>query len=326
MYRRTLLAFGALAAPAITPPLARAQSLLSEKSIRIMVGFEAGGGADITARSIAIQLQRRLSRRVAVENRTGAAGALAGEAIMKGPPDGSQLALLSSTTLVSRLGTKDFPFDPIKDIAPVTLVGTFPIAFAVSRSLGVETFGDYLQWLKAGDADRRRIAVSSNIAFVKVLNTLLSESTGETLEGVSYRGAVPMIADLERGRIPATVNTLTSLLPAHRGGRLRILLTTGAQRLAVAHDIPTATELGFPKLNMEEWFAFFVPPKTPAPLVAELNQRLGAVINDPGVVDEVRPIGLDVQTSTPEELTARIEAHQRAWETRMKAAGMEPVN
>ena len=246
MKRRSLMAFGALAAPLIVPALARAQSGLPAKSVRIFVGFEPGGGADFTARAIATQVERRLSRHVIVENRTGFTGGVPGELMKKAPPDGSQLALLSSTTLIAKLATKDFPFDPLKDVAPVIQIGDFPIAFAVSRKLGVSTFEEYLKWLKEGDASRRRIAVASNVTFVQVLNILLGKAIGETLEPVSYRGPIAAVADVEQARIPATVNTVTSLLPAHRGGRVRILMTTGAKRLQSPTTFPRPPSSAFP--------------------------------------------------------------------------------
>src|SRR4029450_11141470 len=162
-----LPALAAGAARAQTPPRDR------EKDLRIFVGFEPGGGADSVARGIAPQYQARASRRVIVENRTGQFGALPGEIVKKAPPDGGDLALLSSTTLVSRLATPNFPFDPIRDLAPVTRVGNFAIAFAVAPQLGIETFKEYLDWIREGDASRRRIAVSSNTTFIEVLNVLL---------------------------------------------------------------------------------------------------------------------------------------------------------
>ena len=319
------MAFGALAAPLIIPGATRAQSVLPAKSVRIFVGFEPGGGADLTARAIAIQVERRLSRHVIVENKTGFTGGVPGELLKKAPPDGSQLALLSSTTLIAKLATRDFPFDPLKDVAPVIQVGDFPIAFAVSRKLGVSTFEEYLKWLKEGDASRRRIAVASNVTFVQVLNILLSKAIGVTLEPVNYRGPIAAVSDVEQGRIPASVNTVTSLLPAHRGGRVRILMTTGAKRLQVANDIPTASELGFPKLDMREWFAFFAPPATPSAVISEWNRRFSLAIGDAAVGDVLRPLGLEIETSTPAELAARVASHQMEWEARMRTVGMEPV-
>jgi len=317
------LAAGAFAGPALLLGAAHGQSLQREKDLRMFVGFEAGGGADSVARAIAPQLQRRTSRRVVVENRPGMFGAMPGELVKKASPDGSDLALLSSTTLVSRLVTRNFPFDPVKDLAPITKVGNFSIAFAVSPTLGIDSFKDYLDWINQGDAARRRIAVSSNTTFVEVLNELLRRSIGESLEPVYYRGVVPILGDLRDGRIPATVNTLTSLLPPHRGRRARILMTTGPRRLSAAPGIPTALELGYPTLDMEEWFAFFASPATPASLVAQLNRRLGLVIEDRELVELLKPLGLEVETTSPEELATLVDTHRRAWLARLEFTGIK---
>jgi tripartite-type tricarboxylate transporter receptor subunit TctC len=324
--RRACLAAGALAASALLLGTARGQGVQREKDLRIFVGFEQGGGADSVARAIAVQLQRRTSRRVIVENRTGGYGAVPGEVIKKAPPDGSELALLSSTTLVSRLGSKSFPFDPVLDLTPLTKVGNFPIAFAVAPQLQLDTFKDYLEWVRDGDAQRRRIAVSSNTTFIEVLNVLLRRSISEQLEGIPYRGVVAVLGDLRDGKIPATVNTLTSLLPPHRGRRCRILMVTGPRRSSAAPNIPTAAELGYPSLDMEEWFAIFAPPGTPAPMVEQLNRRLRSVIDDPEVVALLKPIGLEVDTGSSAELVALIEQHRRAWQGRMAATGVQAFN
>jgi tripartite-type tricarboxylate transporter receptor subunit TctC len=315
-----------LAAPALLLGPALGQGLPREKDLRIFVGFEQGGGADSVARAIAVQLQRRTSRRVMVENRTGQYGAMPGEVVKKAPPDGSELALLSSTTLVSRLTSKSFPFDPIHDLTPITKVGTYPIAFAVSPLVQVDSFKAYLDWMHDGDAQRHRIAVSSNTTFIEVLNVLLRRSISEQLEAVPYRGVVAVLGDLRDGRIPATVNTLTSLLPPHRGGRCRVLMITANRRLQVAPNIPTAAELGYPTLDMEEWFGLFGPPGMPADKVEQLNRRLRSVIDDPEVVGLMRPLGLEVDTGSPQELVALIEEHRRTWQSRMAATGVQASN
>ena len=119
---------------------------------------------------------------------------------------------------------------------------------------------------------------------------------------------------------------MTSLLPPHRGHRARILMATGTRRLSVAPGIPTGPELGYPTLDMEEWFAFFASPSTPAPVVAQLNRRLRAVIDDREMVELLKPLGLEVETSEPAELVALIEAHRRAWQGRMAATGVQAFN
>lgn len=324
--RRACLAAGALVAPALLLGPVRGQGLPREKDLRLFVGFEQGGGADSVARALAVQLQRRTSRRVIVENRTGQHGAMPGEVVKKAPPDGTELALLSSTTLVSRLASKSFPFDPIHDLTPIAKVGTFPIAFAVSTQVPADSFKEYLDWVHDGDAQRHRVAVSSNTTFVEVLNVLLSRSTGEHLDWVPYRGVVAALGDMRDGRIPATVNTLTSLLPPHRGRRCRILMITGNRRLTVAPNIPNAAELGYPSLDMEEWFALFGPPGMPAEMVEQLNRRLRSAIDDQEMVELLKPLGLEVDTSTPKELVALIEEHRRIWQSRMAATGVQASN
>ena len=324
--RRACLAAGALAAPALMLGPAWGQGLPREKDLRIFVGFEQGGGADSVARAIAVQLQRRTSRRVIIENRTGQSGAMPGEVIRKAPPDGTEFALLSSTTLVSRLTSKSFPFDPIRDLTPITKVGNFSIGFAVSPLVQVDSFKEYVDWVHDGDAQRHRIAVSSNTTFVEVLNVLLRRSVSEQLDPVPYRGVVAILGGLRDGRIPATVSALTSLLPAHRGRRCRILMITGNRRLQVAPNIPTAVELGYPTLDMEEWCGFFGPPNLPAEMVEQLNRRLRGVIDDPEVVALMRPLGLEVDTGTPQELVALIEEHRRTWQGRVAATGVTASN
>jgi tripartite-type tricarboxylate transporter receptor subunit TctC len=324
--RRACLAAGALAAPALLLGPAYGQGLPREKDLRIFVGFEQGGGADSVARAIAVQLQRRTSRRVIVENRTGQYGAMPGEVVRKAPPDGTELALLSSTTLVSRLASKSFPFDPIHDLTPIAKIGNFSIGFAVSPLVPADSFKEYLDWMHDGDVQRHRIAVSSNTTFIEVLNVLLRRSISEQLEPVPYRGVVAILGDLRDGRIPATVNTLTSLLPAHRGRRCRILMITGNRRLEVAPNIPTAMELGYPTLDMEEWFGIFGPPGMPAEKVEQLNHRLRSVVDDPEVVALMRPLGLEVDSGSPRELVALIEEHRRTWQGRMAATGVQASN
>src|SRR5260370_1335136 len=241
----------------------------------------------------------------------------------------SFLALSASrawATLASKFVVNDCPFDPFTDIAAITLAGTSQTALAVSPATGVSTFADYLQWLKAGDADRRRIGNTSSSAFVEVFGRLIGREINASLQTVAYRGALPMVNDLQSGRLPAGVTALTSLLEHHRGGRLRLLLTSGHQRLAIARDVPTAAELGYPDLEMTEWFGFFASSAVPAPLVAEWNRHLRDVLDDREARAELVSLGLDVETSTPAEFTARVAEYLRTWKRRLELVGMGPTN
>ncbi len=320
--RRSLLG---LAAAATAFPV-RAQTTLPDKTLRLLVGFQANGGTDVIARLIATQLERRLGRRVIVENKPGGSGGLPGQQVAKGPADGTTLAFLASTTLVARLGSTEFPFDPQADLAPVSLAGTWPMGLIVSPKLGVSTFADYLAYLKSGDDDSHRFGNTASDAFIDAFNRLFSKELGVTMRGVPYRGAGPMVNDVADGRIPAAVSGVVSLLEHHRSGRVKMLLTTGSRRLSVAPDIPTVRELGFAKLEVVEWFGFFAAAATPAPLIEEWNRHIRAVLEMREIVDGLAQVGMEAGSSTPQEARDRVARHLKEWRARMVAVGITPSN
>jgi tripartite-type tricarboxylate transporter receptor subunit TctC len=321
--RRTLL----VAAPALLPvSTTTAQTSLPDETLDILVGFQAAGGLDMLARRIAARLEARLGRRVTVDNKPGASGAFAGDVLTRQPADGTALALLASTSLLTRLTRRDFPFDPVNDLAPVTLLGTWPIGLAVSPASRIDTFKSYLAWLKASDDGRRKIGNTASDVFVEAFDRLLDKELGVNLQPVHYPGASAMTNDLADGRLPAAVSGVVSLLAHHRGRRLRLLMTTGPERLAIAPDIPTAREVGVGGLQTMEWFGFFARAGTPQPLIDEWNRQLVAVMNNPAAVDELAQLGLQVALSTPQELGARLVNHLTEWRARMTAVGLTPVN
>jgi tripartite-type tricarboxylate transporter receptor subunit TctC len=321
--RRSLV--GLAAATAATSG-ARAQTTLPDKTLRLLVGFQANGGTDNIARLIATQLERRLGRHVVVENKPGGSGGLPGDLVRKGAPDGTTVAFLSSTTLVAKLGPSEYPFDPQGDLTPISLAGTWPMGLAVSPKIEVSTFAEYLQWLKAGDPARQKFGNTASDAFINAFNRLFGKELGVTLQGVSYRGTAPMVNDLAEGRVPAVVSGIVSLLEHHRGRRIRLPMTTGARRLTVAPDIPTARELGFAGLEVTEWFGFFVNTATAPPLIEEWNRHIRAVLADPSLVGSLAEIGMEAGSSTPQEARARVAAHLEEWRARMLAVGIDPSN
>lgn len=322
--RRSLagLAAGLVAAPHVL----RAQSRLPEKSLRILVGFVAGGGADTVARLIGQALERRTGRHVVVENRPGNNGATPGELVRNGPADGSMVAFLASNSLACKLTAKSFPFDPLQDIAPLGLAGRFPIGLAVAPTLGLGNFAEYLDWMKQGDAKRRRLGNTSSEAFIDVMSHTIAHELDVELQIVPYRGAAPMVNDLRDGRLPAAVTAATSLLQHHRGGRLKLLLTSGRRRMRFAPDVPTARELGVPALEMQEWYGFFTAPATPADVVAEWNRQIGLVLGDPEMTAQLAQLGLEAAPTTPEEARSQLAQHLADWWLRMKEAGLTPTN
>ena len=323
--RRSLLTLGPAGAGAsLLPPAAgRAQPAIPDRAVRLLVGFGSGNGTDTAARLMAPQLERRIGRHIVVENRPGASGATAAEAVKNGPADGSTLLLLPSTTMAGRLTAKAYPFDPMVDVTPVTLIGRFPLAIAVSPKIGVSTFEEYMGYLKAGPPENRRLgSTAASDAFSQLYGKMMSRALGTQMTVVGFRGGSAMITDLEQGRIPAALSNLPTLLPAHRGGRVKIVLLTGDKRSAAAPNLPTAADLKLEGLDIREWYAFFTSPKAPLETVDAWNRQLRALMQDTGPRVELAQLGLEVEPSTPEEARAEVFESLKQWKARLELNGV----
>lgn len=317
-----------LAAPAVLGVAsARAQGVLPARGVRIIIGYPVGGGTDEMARVIAAALQQRLSRPVTIENRPGAAGAAVGEILKKAPSDGSVLGFIPTATLVGRLTTKSFPFDPQTDIMPLTLAGTYPTGLAVSRKIEVATLGGYGKWLvDNARPEDRRFGTTSLQSFTHFFGLMVGRALGQPLEAVYFKGASPMVADLEQGKIPAATSGLTSLLQHHRGSRLRILVSSGNQRSKSAPDIPTVVELGYPALELQNWYAFFGPAGLPPAVAAAWERELRGTLDSRNTTELLTQLGLDVETSTGEQCAKRLAADMVRWQSILDTLGVKATN
>ena len=322
--RRLFLASTALAAVA---GRARAQNVIPDRQIRLLVGFGAGNGTDTVAHELAPRIERRVGRRITIENRIGEAGATAGEAIKNGPPDGSFQALLPSTTITARIGNPGFPFDPEADMTPISLIGTFPLAIAVSPTLKLDSWQDYVKWLQDGGAERAQFgSTAASASFTACYGKMMSRVLGREMKIVGFRGGSAMASDLESGRVPACISNLPTLLSAHRGRRVRIVLLTGSRRSTAAPNLPTSVELGVPDLDLREWYMLFTSSRTPPDILAAWNGHVGNVLNDADFKGILTQLGLDVQSSTPDEAKAFVAATLRQWRSRMESYGVLAAN
>jgi tripartite-type tricarboxylate transporter receptor subunit TctC len=292
-------------------------------TVRWLVGFPAGGGSDVMARLMAEKLRQRTGINPVIENKAGASGMIAAEQLKNAPPDGTTLMYTPSATLVTRLTSDNTTFDPHRDFATTGLIGTVQTAFAVSPTLGVNTFAEYLDWLKR-HPDRASFGTTALGSFTHFVGVMLGNAAGAKLEPVPYRGAAPLIADLAGGHIAAGCGGLTDFLDHHRAGKLRILLTAGGRRAQAAPDIPTAQELGYKDILIEGWYTFFLPIKTPAPIVDAWHRELTAVVSDPAIRERLVNLGLDPQPGTPDAFVQRMTADLSRWKTIIDAIGYKP--
>ena len=321
--RRAFLALGALGAPTIVPSLGRAQEL-PDKPVTILVGFTTDGGTDQLARAVAPRLEARVGRHIKVETHAGNNGALVGEALRKGPPDGSIIGCVSSGTIAARAVDASYTFDPLTDFTPLSLAGTFPLALALSPRIAPSDLSQYVDWLKGHDETRRRIGMAAANAYLDVYLRLLGKELGTEMTGVSYRGDRPLLNDLHANKIPAAIAGLPAALEYHRGGKAKIVIVSTDKRLPLAPALQTAFEFGHPGLVMTEWYGFFAAARTPAPIVERWNMHIRAVLAQPETAAELTNVGVTVESSTPDELQGRVATTLQQWKDRMLALGMQP--
>lgn len=323
--RRSTLALGASALATPAAMLRADQSGLPDKPIKILVGFPAGGGSDVMARFIADALKQRTGRNIIIENKAGASGTIAVEALKNSPPDGTVIAYVPSATIVQKLTMEAVPFDPLTDIQPITLAGTVQTAFCVSPTIGVSSLPEYIAWLKK-NPERHSFGTTALGSFTHFYGVMTGREIGIPLEPVPYRGAAPLVADLQGGHIAAGCGGITDFLEHHRAGKVRVLFTSGLKPTTSAPEIPTATQLGYPKLNILGWYVFFAPAKLPAALNDAWGKELQVVLKSPEVAKKLVELGLDVETSTPAEFTQRMTTDLARWKTIIDLIGYKPGN
>lgn len=323
--RKTLLMAGGAAAAAMVGPKAFAQQATIPKgTIRILVGYPAGGGTDVMARLMADRLKDRLGANVIVENKAGASGTLAGAALRDAPADGSVIMYApSAATVAQRVTKKQMVFDLLKDVQTIGLTGTVSTVFVASPTLGVKNFAEYVEWLKKNPTKRSfgSTAMGSSTHFFGVE---IGQAIGMPLEPVAYKGAGPLIADLAAGHAPAGCGGLTDFLTHHRGGKLVILAISAPKRASAAPDLPTISELGYPKLASEGFYGFYASAKMAPAMVDAWNKELNALVQTAEMKERLVQLGLEVRTSTPKEFHDYQLASIESFTKSMKAAGYEP--
>lgn len=320
--RRTSLAMaGAVVA---LPAIGRADTALPDKPLKILVGFPAGGGTDVMARFLAEPLKQRTGRSIVIDNKAGASGTIAVAELKNGPQDGTAIGYVPSATIVQKLTMASVPFDPLTDIQPITLAGTVQTAFCVSPTIGVNTLPEYIEWLKKNPS-RQSFGTTALGSFTHFFGVMAGKEIGIPLEPVPYRGAAPLVADLQGGHIAAGCGGITDFLEHHRAGKVKVIFTSGQKPTTSAPEIPTATQLGYPRLQILGWYVFFAGAKVPAPLIEAWAKELKAVLNLPETQKKLTELGLDVETSTPAEFTQRMTTDLARWKSIIDDIGYKPT-
>jgi tripartite-type tricarboxylate transporter receptor subunit TctC len=179
--------------------------------------------------------------------------------------------------------------------------------------------------VKAGPADRLRLGTSAADAYLKIYSTLLGREIGARLQDLPQRSAAQLVTAITEGRLPAGLGSVTTLLQHNRSQRLKILATSGRRRVSVLRTVPTVVELGYPNLELDEWYGFYASSASPKPVILEWNRQLQAVLAEQEVIADLALLGLDVETSTQEQAEARFATHLSVWKARRESLGLSPV-
>ena len=312
MKRRHLsrLALGlALSTSLATPALAQT---FPSKAVRIVVPFGAGGVADLTARTVAAKMAEGLGQSVVIENKPGAGGVVAGDAVAKADPDGHTLLLMSNGTAVSAGLFKSLPFDTLKDFAPISTLGTFDIAIIVPANSRFKSLGELLAFARANPG---KLNVGSiNVGSTQNLAAeLFKTAAGIDAQIVPFNGTPAVVTALRGGQVEVAVEILGPVMSQISAQALRALAVTGDKRAAVLPEVPTAKEAGVANLSASSWNALAAPAKTPAAVIARLNKEITAALNAPDVKKKLADLNVDAQPSSPEQTAALLASDIRRW-------------
>jgi tripartite-type tricarboxylate transporter receptor subunit TctC len=291
------------------------------KPIRLLVGFAPGGGTDTTARAISQKLTASLGQQVVVDNRPGVSGNIAAEITVNAPPDGYTVLLSTIAALaINSSLLKKMPFDPIKDLAPVTRAADSTNFLVVHPSVPASSVKDLIALAKAKPLNGGSSGVggAGHLAL-----ELFNLQAGTKIVHVPYKGGGPAIVDLLAGNINLIFATGASSINHVKAGKIRALGVTTAKRSAMAPELPTIAEAGLPGFEANNWNGIVVPAKTPRAIINRLNKEFTAALLLPDIKQFLFNQGLDAAPSTPEAFAAYIKSETAKWAKVIKAAGIK---
>lgn len=293
------------------------------KAVRIVVPFAPGGQPDVVARSLAEPLSRALGQPVVIENRPGAGGNVAAEAVSRSAPDGHTLLMGTNGPLaVSPALAKSLPYDVGRDFAFVTLVGTSPSLVAVHPSLGASTLAEVVAKAKA-QPGRLNYASVGKGSISQLSMESLNAAAGIRTEHIPYNGGAPAVAALLSGDVQLLSLNPTALIPHVRAGRVRVVAQTGARRSPLIPDLPTVAESGYPGFEAPVWMAVVAPARTPPEAIARLHAELARIVRDPAMKAKLwDPQWIDPVGSTPGEAARVVREETAKWSRIGQALGL----
>ncbi len=300
---------------------ASAAAVAQGRPLRLIVPFPPGPGVDLIARTVSEQLSTTIGRTVVVDNRPGAGSVIGVDIAAKSPPDGNTLLFTNLAYAINAAMVANLPYDPLRDLSPVTVVATQPHLLVVNPSLPVKTVRD-LAALAKGRPGEITYASAGVGTGPQLVAEMFSSAVGVRMNHVPYKGANPALTDVVGGHAQVMFATLVSSLPQVQTGRLRAVAVTSAKRSRHLPEVPTMIESGLPGFEAVGWYMVMAPARTPAPVLSRLQVALAEALAQPAVRERLTGDGAEVVASRPEEAKRFLAAEIERWGTVVKAAGL----
>jgi tripartite-type tricarboxylate transporter receptor subunit TctC len=320
MLRNLVLPALALACSAIA--YAQTAAPYPAKPIRVIVPQSPGASTDLTARLIAQKLSAAFGQTVVVDNRPGAGSIVGTELVAKAAPDGYTLLVVASSITLNPTLHKNLPFDPVRDLAPITQLSAFPNLLTVHPTLPVKTVKDLIALAKAKPGSLN-YGSSGSATGTHLSAELFKYMTGIDMVHVPYKGGGPAVQALLGGQVQLNFATIVSVLPHLRSGKLRGIAVTTAKRSPVAPEIPTIAESGVPGYDHGPWNGFLAPARTPRAVIARLNEETARILQLPETKSVLNSEGAEPVGNKPEEFGAIIRNETAKWAKVIQSAGIK---
>jgi tripartite-type tricarboxylate transporter receptor subunit TctC len=294
------------------------------RPVKMIVPFPAGSTPDIVGRTLASKLQESLGQPFVVDNRTGAAGNIGTDAVAKSAPDGyTLLVAINGPVAVNKHLYKDLPYDPDKDLQPISLLAAAPQLLVVKAELPVADFKSFVEHAKRNPGRLSYGSVGAGSASHLTME-LLKTSTGVVIVHIPYRGFPPAVSDMLAGNIEAMFAIIPAVLPQVKAGRMKPLAVTALKRNPLAPDVPSVSELGYPQLESLAWIGLLGPAGVPADIVKQLSGETVRAMRLAEVRDLLGKQGFDMVANSPEEFSRWITAESAKWAKVIRASGATP--
>ena len=301
----------------------QAQPSWPQKPVRVIVPFPPGGVTDSIARITVDWLSQRTGQPVIAENRPGASGAIAAEYVARSAPDGYTLFMAASPQLAIVPHVQKIPYDPVKDFAPISIVGVSTFALGVNDMLPPRSLAEFVAYVKARPGQLNFASPGTGTVGHLTMSLFLARAELK-MEAVIYKGGGPAMVDVLSGQVPVYFGNLNEVIPHIPSGRVRVLAVSGHRRASQLPDVPTVAEQGYPGFRTDTWNGIVAPAGTPVEIVDRVQREIALGCKDSGFTARLDRIGVEAVCSTPAAFSQAIRMDLDLWKEAVNAAGLKP--